>query len=247
MNSGGILIRLEKKGNSEDQNLPREICDKIKELIALGNLCYIFEISDDDIRKDLSTKYPEIERIDYFVEDLGFRIGFYIKTGNFFSSVDKSNSDSAKEELIKIGKMMDSMGLSSTQRFPIIVHIGSAQGSRKKIMSEFCDFYDGLPENVKKRLCVINDEKPSLFSVKDLLPGINSHKKIPIVFRSTSFPTNRGSLTYKESIFLSASSWPEEVTPIIIYLPYMNIITKDEINPYGMDLDIVLDNSLPGS
>lgn len=241
----GIIIRLEKQSSVKPENLTREICDKIKELIPVGHTSFIFEISDYDFEKSFVPRDAEIERMNYFIEDLGFRIGFYLKTGNYFSTTDPQTEEKAKSEIKLIGGMMDLLKLPSVFESPVIIHIGSAQGDRKRIMEKFCEFHNSLPWSVKNRLCVINDDKPSLFSVKDLLPGLTATNKIPIVFRSTSFPTNQGSLTYKESLFLAASSWPKTTSPIIIYLPYGVTLTQEEMNPYGMNLDIVFDNSLP--
>jgi len=241
----GIIIRLERPSRSKPVNLTREICDKIKELIPTGHTCFIFEITDWDFEKSFIPSDSEIERINHFIEDLKFRIGFYIKSGNYFSTTDTNTEEKAVSEIKLIGGMMDLLKLPSDFVSPLIIHIGSAQGDRKGIMERFCEFHYLLPDSLKNRICVINDDKPSLFSVKDLLPGVTASNKIPIIFRSTSFPTNQGSLTYKESLFLAASSWPKGTSPMIIYLPHGTTLTRDEMNPYGINLDIIFDNSLP--
>lgn len=244
-NRTGIVVRLDGSPRSKGINIIREICDRIKELIPTGHTSFIFEISDFDFEKILIPDDSEIERISYYIDDLGFRIGFYLKTGNYFSTTDSLAGEKSKIEIVSIGRTMRALQLPEGPESPLIIHLGSAQGDRKGIMEKFCEFHATLSEDIRNRICVINDEKPSLFSVKDLLPGVTATNQIPIVFRSISFPTNQGNLSYRESLFLAASSWPKESSPIIIYLPYGKTLESDEMNPYGMSLDIIFDNHLP--
>jgi hypothetical protein len=114
-------------------------------------------------------------------------------------------------------------------------------------MIDFCKFFDTLPWRIQKQISIINNDKPSLFSVKDLLSVTYVDKKIPIVFRTGSHRTNQGGLTYKESFFLAASTWAERSNPIMFYCPASQeeTVNISDLNPYNLMVDVAFDNNLP--
>jgi len=220
----GILIRfplIHKKGKKHVYKVKFSdfILRKINEGLSLGYKCLVFEITDEDFDcLDFNVFGEDKNLIQKHLDD-GVRLSFYIK-----------------------GKKH----LRDPQEFPLVVHIGGAKGDRRSTMEDFCKKLESLLDKKEiESLSVINDEKPSLFSVKDLLPGVFYKIKIPIVFRSTSYPTNQGNLTLNESLFLAASTWRRNVNPIFIYLPGNTKLSEDQTKPFGLELDFVFDNRLP--
>jgi UV DNA damage repair endonuclease len=242
----GIVIRLPDPSLSRESNLPRRICDQIKNTIPLGYKLFVVELSEKDIEDDMEIFPPEKERFLYFMDDLDIRVCFYINSKYHVISTDPSSKKMAKREILKVGKLIDEID-SGDFDIPLILHIGGAKGNRRKSMSEFCKFFDTLPWKTQKQISIINDEKPSLFSVKDLLSVTYIEKKIPIVFRTSSHRTNQGGLTYKESFFLAASTWAERGNPLMFYCPINQeeVITTQDLNPYNLVVDIAFDNNLP--
>lgn len=240
----GIVIRLPLY--SRELSLIRKICDQIKNYIPFGYKMFVIEISEKDIESELSAFPAEKERFLYFLDDLNIRIAFYLKSKNHVVSTDPISKKNAKSEILKIADLIDEIDGGKFE-IPLICHIGSAKGNRRKSMLEFCKFFDSLPWRTQKRICIVNDERPSLFSVKDLLSVTYIEKKIPIVFRTSSHRTNQGGLTYKESFFLAASTWGERDNPIMFYCPsnQEETITVKDLNPYNLVVDIAFDNNLP--
>ncbi len=240
----GIVIRLPLV--SRETLLARKICDQIKNYIPLGYKMFVVEISEKDVELNLEVFPSEKERFFYFLDDLGIRIAFYIKSKNHVVSTDLESRKKAKSEISKIGNLIDEIDGGKFD-IPLICHVGGAKGNRRKSMLEFCKFFDSLPWKAQKRVCLINDEKPSLFSVKDLLSVTYIEKKIPIVFRTSSHRTNQGGLTYKESFFLAASTWAERDNPIMFYCPATQeeTVTVKDLNPYNLVVDVAFDNYLP--
>jgi UV DNA damage repair endonuclease len=240
----GIVIRLPHLG--KENSLIRKICDQIKSYIPFGYKMFVIEISEKDLQSDLEVFPSEKERFFYFLDDLNIRIAFYIKSKNHVVSTDLESRKNAKSEIFKIGNLIDEIDGGKFE-IPLICHIGGAKGNRRKSMLEFCKFFDSLPWKTQRRICLINDEKPSLFSVKDLLSVTYIEKKIPIVFRTSSHRTNQGGLTYKESFFLAASTWAERDNPIMFYCPSNReeTITVKDLNPYNLVVDVAFDNNLP--
>ena len=226
--------------------LAKIICDRIKSYLQMGYKLFIVELSEKDIENSTDVTEAQKERFLYYLEDLDIRISFYIKSKNHVVSTDLESKKKAKKEILKVGKFIDEIDAG---RFdvPLICHIGGANGNRRKSMMEFCKFFDTLPWRIQKQLCLINDDKPSLFSVKDLLSVSYVEKKIPIVFRTSSHRTNQGGLTYKESFFLAASTWAERSNPIMFYCPSTQeeTITVQDLNPYNLIVDVAFDNNIP--
>ena len=242
----GIVIRMPDSSITKENSLGKIICDRIKSYIPMGYKLFIVELSEKDIENSTEVTESQKERFLYYLEDLDVRLAFYIKSKNHVVSTDLESKKKAKKEILKIGQFIDEI---DTGRFdvPLICHIGGANGNRRKSMMEFCKFFDTLPWRIQKQLCLINDDKPSLFSVKDLLSVSYVEKKIPIVFRTSSHRTNQGGLTYKESFFLAASTWAERSNPIMFYCPATQeeTITVQDLNPYNLIVDVAFDNNIP--
>jgi UV DNA damage repair endonuclease len=151
-----------------------------------------------------------------------------------------------------LSKLMDLIGQRGRS---IIVRIGSAYGNRKNTMSSFVDRYNQLSESCRKKICLVNDEKPSLFSVTDLLSGCYYKSSIPICFRFLNHLFNDGGLTVREALFLSCSTWRVGSNPILIHAQSAEEdesgfptstqtagkITK-RIPTFGLSLDILIDS-----
>ena len=242
----GIVIRMPDSSITKENSLGKIICDRIKSYIPMGYKLFIVELSEKDIKNSTEVTEAQKERFLYYLEDIDIRLAFYIKSKNHVVSTDLESKKKAKKEILKIGQFIDEI---DTGRFdvPLICHIGGANGNRRKSMMEFCKFFDTLPWRIQKQLCLINDDKPSLFSVKDLLSVSYVEKKIPIVFRTSSHRTNQGGLTYKESFFLAASTWAERSNPIMFYCPATQeeTITVQDLNPYNLIVDVAFDNNIP--
>jgi len=242
----GIVIRMPDSSITKETFLAKIICDRIKSYLPMGYKLFIVELSEKDIENSTDVTEAQKERFLYYLEDLDIRISFYIKSKNHVVSTDLESRKKAKKEILKVGQFIDEI---DTGRFdvPLICHIGGANGNRRKSMTEFCKFFDTLPWRIQKQICLINDDKPSLFSVKDLLSVSYVEKKIPIVFRTSSHRTNQGGLTYKESFFLAASTWAERSNPIMFYCPSTQeeTITVQDLNPYNLIVDVAFDNNIP--
>ena len=60
------------------------------------------------------------------------------------------------------------MGLSRTPYNKINIHCNGVYGDKQSAMDRFCKNFERLPESVQTRLTVENDDKASMYSVKDL-------------------------------------------------------------------------------
>jgi UV DNA damage endonuclease len=143
------------------------------------------------------------------------------------------------------GEVFDLMGLSRTPYNVINIHCNGVYGDKVSAMDRFCRNFDRLPDSVKTRLTVENDDKASMYSVKDLM-YIHKQIGIPIVFDYHHHKFCTGNLSEREALEMAMSTWPKGIKPVVHYsesaigkMPQAHSdYIFDKINTYGYDLDI---------
>jgi hypothetical protein len=226
------------------ESIYKYVKEKISTFSSLGFQVYIFELGEEFLGFDVSPDSYTTE-LKALLARTEYRIAFYLRTKNYLTSIEPLEITHQKTEISKCNEIFTHLGISSDRKNPIIVHVGGSHGNRKKTMEVFCEELATLSDESVKRIAVINDDKPSLFSVKDLIAGAFYTIGIPIVFRSNSYLTNQGGLSVDESLYLAASTWKGVSNPLFVYLPVGDItITEDQKTPFGMDLDIIYDNQI---
>ena len=149
----------------------------------------------------------------------------------------------------------DMMGLSETPYNKINIHIGGAYGDKPKSMERFCKNFERLPQSAQNRLTVENDDKASMYSVKELYDGIYKRIGIPIVFDYHHHRFCDGGLSEQEALELAISTWPEGIVPVVHYSESRSTEQLDEsirpqahsdydydyIDTYGNDVDIMIE------
>ena len=97
------------------------------------------------------------------------------------------------------GKVFDMMGLSRTPYNKLNIHCNGVYGDKKSAMDRFCKNFERLSPAVQGRLTVENDDKESMYSVKDLM-YIHERIGIPIVFDYHHHKFCTGGLTEQEDL-----------------------------------------------
>ena len=152
------------------------------------------------------------------------------------------------------GKIFDMMGLEKSPYNNINIHCNGVYGDKKSAMDRFCENFELLSDSVKTRLTIENDDKASMYSVKDLM-YIHEKIGIPIVFDYHHHQFNTGGLTEEEALKLAMSTWPNGVTPEVHYSESKALHENDnKVKPqahsdyikqlpelYGMDVDVMVE------
>lgn len=172
------------------------------------------EIPDFSILEESDPIFERFETISSHLRKTGARIFFYLPQYFFLGSQLPHVVDDTKKVLEKISLFLENLGINSPS---IIIRIGSAYGSRKSTMERFNHEVLSLPMGIRKFLMVTNDDKPSLFSVTDLLSGVFYSISLPICFRTLPHFFNSGGLSLREALYLSCSTWSEGNKPIFIH------------------------------
>jgi UV DNA damage endonuclease len=161
--------------------------------------------------------------------------------------------EAAIKDLELHGKIFDLLGLSQTPYNKINIHCNGVYGDKLSAMNRFCENYLKLSDSVKKRLTVENDDKASMYNVKDLM-YIHNRINIPIVFDYHHHLFNTGDLSEEEALKLAITTWGD-ITPVVHYseskaLHEENTKLKPQAhsdyikslpNTYGLDVDIMVE------
>jgi len=119
-------------------------------------------------------------------------------------------------DLTNHGKVFDLLGLDRTPYNKINIHCNGVYGDKPSALDRFCKNFELLPESVRTRLTVENDDKASMYSVKDLM-YIHERIGIPIVFDYHHHKFCTGDMTEQEALELAISTWPKGITPVVHY------------------------------
>ena len=174
---------------------------------------------------------------------------------NVLTSPHQHVVDNCVNDLTMHGDVFDMMGLTRTHFNKINIHIGGAYGDKPASMERFCKNFNLLPESVKSRLTVENDDKASMYSVKELYNGVYKRIGVPIVFDYHHHKFCDGGLGEQEALELAISTWPEGITPATHYsesrreeqgddtirVQAHSDYIYDKINTYGNDIDIMVE------
>ena len=157
-------------------------------------------------------------------------------------------------DLTNHGKVFDLLGLDRTPYNKINIHCNGVYGDKQSALDRFCKNFELLPESVQKRLTVENDDKASMYSVKDLM-YIHERIGIPIVFDYHHHRFCDGGLSEKEALEMAMSTWPKGIVPVVHYSESRSKERLDEsirpqahsdyvydyIDTYGNDVDIMVE------
>jgi len=121
------------------------------------------------------------------------------------------------KELNQHSEIMNIMGLSRTHYNKINIHIGGSYGDKQATLDRWINNYHKLNFSTQERLTVENDDKASMFSVKELYEGIYKKIGVPIVFDFYHHKFCTGGLTEQEALELALSTWPKDIVPLTHY------------------------------
>ena len=97
--------------------------------------------------------------------------GVRVTSHPFFNVLVSPNENVVQntfQDLTIHADVFDMMGLSRTPYNKINIHCNGVYGDKQSAMDRFCKNFERLPESVQTRLTVENDDKASMYSVKDL-------------------------------------------------------------------------------
>jgi UV DNA damage endonuclease len=205
--------------------------------------------------KDYNEIKSELKKAGDFAKFHNMRINSHPGPFNVLPSPNESVIQSTIADLELHGKIFDMMGLSKTHYNNINIHCNGVYGDKKSAMDRFILNFQRLSPSVQTRLTIENDDKASMYSVKDLM-YIHEKTGIPIVFDYHHHKFCTGDLSEEDALKLAVSTWPKGITPEVHYsesksLHENNTKIKPQAhsdyinalpNTYELDLDIMVES-----
>ena len=207
---------------------------------------------------DSLPQYDQIKSILYdiskYVKKYNIRLTFHPSPYNVLTSPNDSVVKNTINDLRQHAEICNLLDLSFSTYNKINIHCNGVYGDKKSAMDRFCLNFETLPESVKTRLTIENDDKASMYSVKDLM-YIYEKIGVPIVFDFHHHKFCDGGLSEKEALDLAVSTWPKSIRPVV---HYSESKSAHESNPlikpqahsdyikhlpetYGHELDIMIE------
>jgi len=204
--------------------------------------------------KDYKQIKSELKKAGDFANFWDMRINSHPGPFCVLTSPNETVVTNAIADLELHGKIFDMMGLSKTPYNNINIHCNGVYGDKQSAMDRFIQNFKRLSKSVQNRLTIENDDKASMYSVRDLM-YIHENTGIPIVFDYHHHQFCTGDLSEEQALKLAATTWPEDIRQEVHYseskaLHENNPKEKPQAhsylinalpNTYELDLDIMVE------
>ena len=170
-----------------------------------------YELSDLPDIEEISKNLIEAGRI---ALETGQRLSFHPSPYCVIASQNPEVVIKSIKELRQHAEIMDMMLLERSHKYPINIHINTTKPSKEDASQRFIDQYSQLPDNVKSRLVLENDDKKSQFTPTDLHTLIYKKIGVPITYDYLHHKCNPDELSEEEALVLCMSTWPENIIPL---------------------------------
>ena len=203
--------------------------------------------------------YEDIAEVLYqcglFASENNIRITTHPDHFNKLTSPKESVILNTIKDLELHGEIFDLIYLPRTTYAKINIHVGAAYDDKPMAIGNFCKNFQRLSEAVKTRLTVENDDKPSLYTTRELYDNIFKRIGIPVVFDYHHHSLHDGGQSEQEALEMALSTWSMGIRPVVHYSEsrsdeYGDPKIKPQahsdsyvrpINTYGREMDIMLE------
>jgi len=183
----------------------------------------------------------------------GLRLTYHPGPFNVLAAKSENVLTKTLHELGQHAELLDLLHQPRTPYAKINIHVGGAFGDKEAALARFAENYVRLPDNVRQRLTVENDDKANMFSVHDLL-GLHEQIKIPITFDYFHHRFCTGGLSEEEAMLAAVGTWPAGITPVVHFSSSKKLhedpaaqptahadYLYDEVKTYGQEVDIMFE------
>lgn len=129
-------------------------------------------------RIDWSKEFKSsFDRIGEKIRASGIRVSMHPGQYTVLNSIDESVVKRAVDDLLYHAKVLDCLSTDASAK--IILHIGGIYGDKPLAMDRFVDRFHNLPDVIKRRLVIENDDRS--YNIQEVL-SISKRTGIPIVY-----------------------------------------------------------------
>jgi UV DNA damage endonuclease len=165
---------------------------------------------------------PDFKLIQYQINELkkaiketGIKVSAHPSEYITLTSEDEKAIKNSIRDLESHADIFDRLDLPESYEAPLNIHVRK-DGNPDEISSRFFNIFNGLPDNVRKRLVLENNDNANgVWSVKNLHHYYYKTSQIPITFDTLHHSILPGNLTEEEAFNLAYETW--NTTPIFHY------------------------------
>lgn len=206
--------------NASEENIRRLSRANIDSLDAMidyniKNGIKLFRISSDIIpfgshpvnRLNWQEEFSDsLKAVGKKVNTAGIRVSMHPGQYTVLNSIDASVVERAVSELLYHCEFLDVMGVD--KQCKLILHIGGVYKNKEKAADTFVKNYFKLPQKIRDRLVIENDDKN--FNISDVL-NISRETAIPVVFDNLHNSLNPSQKGISETDWIAAcrETWKE--------------------------------------
>jgi len=161
----------------------------------------------------IEESFEELAALGEKARRLGLRLSMHPSQYIVLNSPEERIARSAVADFDYHARFLDALGMGPEAK--IVTHVGGRYGDKPAAMARFAERYELLPDAVKRRLVLENDEIS--YGVPDIL-AIHDACGIPLVFDILHHRVNNpGELAAEEACRACLATWPPGQTPKIHY------------------------------
>ena len=144
----------------------------------------------------------EFRAIGDYIRQHHMRVSLHPDQFVVLNSPDEGIVERSIAELVYQGSMLDLMGMDTTAKLQI--HVGGLYNNRELALNRFEDTYRRLPEQVRNRVVIENDDR--LFSLRDCL-RLHEAVGVPVLFDTFHHECLNHGEPMAEALRLAAATW----------------------------------------
>lgn len=137
----------------------------------------------------------------------GHRITTHPGPFHILGSPDAVVVDNSIVSLERHSELFDMMGFAPSFENKINIHVGATYHDKPGTIARWLHNYDRLSDSCKTRLVIENDDKASMYSVRELYEMLHAEVAIPITFDYWHHTFNTGDLSEQEAFFMARETW----------------------------------------
>ena len=151
----------------------------------------------------------ELTVVGEMVRSQGVRLSYHQSLSTVLNAEDEAVARHGAAQITAQARILESMGLGPEAI--IVTHVGGVYGDKESALERFAERYRSLPDFVRRRLAVENDDRH--FCVADVVQ-IHHETGVPLVFDHLHLRNhNPQGIHVMEALELCLQTWPRHVKP----------------------------------
>lgn len=144
------------------------------------------------------------DTVSQYIDNHGMRVTMH--PGHFVNPASPTDSvvENSLSSLEAHGRFLDCIGQPRSPEAAINIHVGGHYGDKASTLRRFEEVYTRMPDKVSSRLVVENDDKDSMYSVRDL---VSLDIDIPVTFDYHHHGFHPDDISERYALELARTTW----------------------------------------